>query len=268
MAKTNLDRYRADLTSLIDRGDVLLQSAYADFASVEFDLALEQAGNDVKSFRAKLPVFRTSYQSWYTEALVVIRQLLPARLADFEQHYKKPRTRKELTYENYRIEDALQGLGITNSLQEKLLGPDAAIPHVEQQVSILKATLRRFESSLFEIQQLVRADLFDSELDAACELLKNGFSRAAGAIAGVILEKHLGQVAENHALTSRKSHPSISDFNELLKAGNVIDIPSWRNIQRLADLRNLCDHNKHRDPTAAEVEELIAGVDKLTKTLF
>ena len=52
----------------------------------------------------------------------------------------------------------------------------------------------RFESSLFDMQQLVQADMFDSELDAARELWKKGFLRAAVAICGVILEKHFAIV--------------------------------------------------------------------------
>lgn len=41
----------------------------------------------------------------------------------------------------------------------------AAINLLEQQIAIVEAIKRRFESSLFDIKQLVQADLFDSELD-------------------------------------------------------------------------------------------------------
>ena len=107
-----------------------------------------------------------------------------------------------------------------------------------------------------------------SELDAARELLKNGFLRASGAICGVILEKHLGQVCTNHSLSLRKKNPAINDYNQLLKDENVIDVPTWRLIQRLADIRNLCDHNKEREPKKDETEDLINGVDKVIKELF
>ena len=203
------------------------------------------------------------------EAKVLIKQLLPDRLADFARHYEKPKPRKDISVENYRIEDFLQGLTATKGWEkEKVVGLDAAIPHFRQQQAILKAVSARFESSLFDIRQLVQADLFDSELAAAQELLNNGFLRASGAVAGVVLEKHLSQVAENHSITMRKKHPTISDFNDLLKKADVLDTPSWRQMQRLGDIRNLCDHNKDREPTKDEVQELIAGVEKFTKTLF
>jgi hypothetical protein len=63
-------------------------------------------------------------------------------------------------------------------------------------------------------------------------------------------------------------HPTISDFNELLKGGDVIDLVMWRFIQHLGDIRNLCDHGKDREPTKDEVLELIDGVDKVIKTVF
>lgn len=232
--------------------------------------AVEKAyEGDFLELKKKLPNFSTDYQSWYSESKALIKQLLPDRLADFSRHYEKPKPRKDISFENYRIEDYLQGLKVTRGWEkETVVGPKAAIPHLRQQLAIVKAVSSRFESSLFDIRQLVQADLFDSEIASAQELLKSGFSRGAGAIAGVVLEKHLGQVTENHSITTRKKNPTISDFNDLLKDAEVLDTPAWRQIQRLGDIRNLCDHNKGREPTKDEVQELIIGVEKLTKTLF
>jgi hypothetical protein len=87
-------------------------------------------------------------------------------------------------------------------------------------------------------------------------------------MAGVVLERHLGQVCSNHGMKLAKKSPTIADFNDALKQANVIDIPDWRFIQHLADLRNLCDHNKTAEPSIADVNDLISGVRKLSKTLF
>jgi hypothetical protein len=157
---------------------------------------------------------------------------------------------------------------IKSSLGERQCGPESAIPHLRQQIAILKSVEARFESCPFDIRQLVQADLFDSELATATELHKKGFLRAAGVVAGVVLEKHLGQVFNNHGLKTRKKNPTVSDFKDDLKSGDVIDMGIWRNIQRLGDIRNLCAHNKDRIPTENEVEELIHGVEKIAKTLY
>src|SRR6266700_1134803 len=119
-------------------------------------------------FIKELPRFSEKYQRWYSEAIALLRQLLPDRVPDFIRHYEKPKGRKDITNENYRIEDYLQGLNLTRGM-EKIVGPDAAIPHIQQQLAIVEAAQARFDSSLFDIRQLVQADLLDSELVAAEE---------------------------------------------------------------------------------------------------
>lgn len=264
---TNLDKYKADLDSLIKLGETM-----------ELDLTfrhLEEEGRlsaeDKKNFKKFKGAFEKHYQRWYTESSAVIRRLIPDRIVEFEHLYKGDGKRKEINSTTYNMQDWLNGIraGVNDYTGEKYYNDFAVVSmRFHTQMEILKAVRARFESSLLDIRQVVQADLFDSEIDAARELLKHGFLRGAGAIAGVVLEKHLGQVADNHNVKTRKKHPTINDFNDLLKSGGVIEVPTWRQIQRLGDLRNLCDHKKQREPTREEVEELIDGAEKATKTLF
>jgi hypothetical protein len=266
----NLDRYKKDLDSLLHRGEQLHMALQRQCLPAEFDkVAKKELGDNAKDVLKNLPSFNESYQSWYSEAKILIKQLLPDRLADFVRHYEKPKPRKAITYESYRIEDCLQGLTVTRGWdREKVVGLDAAIPHFRQQLAILMSVKARFESSLFDIRQLAQADLFDSELEAAVELAQQRFLRAAGAVAGVVLERHLLQVCSNHGTKLRKKSPGIADLNNALKAAGVVDIPQWRFIQHLADIRNLCDHDKNVEPTPDQVNDLVSGVTKVTKTLF
>ena len=272
MVISNLDKYRKDLESLISTGEQLVNSIQAECRPKEFRVAAKKKfGERAEAFIEGLPPFATTYQRWYSEAQALIRQLLPGRLTDFVRHYEKPKPRKEITFESYRIEDTLQGVAVTRDIgfkEKKVVGPEAGIPHVQQQLAILQAVRARFESSLFDIRQLVMADLFDSELDTAAELAKKKFLRAAGAVAGVVLEKHLIQVCSNHSVTLSRRAPTISNLNDLLKAASVVDVVQWRFIQRLGDIRNLCDHKKAKEPTAEHIDDLISGVDKTLKTLF
>ncbi len=251
---SNLTRYRADLEKLVALGDKMQNDLSGRVDSSVIDAT-----------------FENEYQRWYTEAYAVIRQLIPDRVSEFQELYKGDVKRTSTSNETYTIQDWLKGVRATtiaNTLQKHFNDRAIAEMRFRTQRNILRAAGGRLDSSLHDMQQLVQADLFDSELEAAKELARNGFLRPAGAIAGVVLERHLGQVVANHSLTIQKQHPAISDFNDLLKSGGVLDVPSWRNIQRLGDIRNLCDHNKHRDPTAGEIDELINGVDKISKTLF
>ena len=270
MTQTNLEKYKSDLDKLIRNGQALLVALQMEYNRKQSEeIYKKMLGDKYDEFAKKLPHFSTGYQSWYSEASAVVKQLVPDRLGDLIRLYEKPKTRKEVTWENYVIEDLLQGLTVTRGYNKEVIVNGAAgIPRFEQQVEILKSAQGRFESSLFDIRQLVQADLFDSELDAARELLKNKFVRAAGAIAGVVLERHLAQVCQNHNMKPTKKHPTISDFNDLLRNNSVIDTPQWRLIQHLGDLRNLCDHSKNREPKTEEIDDLISGVDKAMKTLF
>ena len=271
---SNLDRYKDDLNRLVHLGETLSSALNATTLDDLNDVELQLLGiNDrtaLKNIKGE-HIFMAEYQGWYTEASAVVRQLIPDRIHEFEQLYKGDGRRKEIDALTFTIQDWLNGARVTkNSSTGKKRFEDvtSVIMRLYNQIQILGSARGRFESTLFDIRQMVQADLFDSELDSASELVEHGFLRGAGAIAGVVLEKHLAQVASNHAIKTRKKDPTISDFNDLLKNGNVLDVPTWRQVQRLSDIRNLCDHNKDRDPTKDEVEELINGVEKISKTLF
>lgn len=264
----NIERFKSDLKSLLeDAGKLELALLVRTHPVTEVVKALEGKGI-AEDVLKNLPDFNVAYEAWYSESLALVTQLLPDRLQDFRGHFEVPKSRKEVTFATYRIQDALKGLRVTRPLYDEVIVDEkAAIAHFRQQAAILKAAQKRFDSSLFEIRQLVQADLFDSEIDAARELLKSKFLRAAGAIAGVVLEKHLRQVCDDHGQKVLKKHPTLSDLNELLKANSVIDVPQWRFISMLADIRNLCDHNKQKEPTEQQVTDLIDGTDKVLKTV-
>lgn len=263
---SNLEKYKKDLEKLISKGESLHNAMLNECHPEEVKKQAKENPR-IKESLETLPSFREEYQSWYSESLAVVKLLLPDRLNDFSKLYEKPKGRKMIDNSNYVIEDYLQGLDITKGLA-KVAGPDAAISQFQQQLYILKSVKQRFESSLFDIKHLVQADLFDSELDAAREINNKSFMRGAGAIAGVVLEGHLTQVCETHKIKIAKNNPGISDLNELLKKGNIVETSTWRFIQHLGDLRNKCDHKKQVEPTKEEIDELIAGVEKIIKTVF
>ena len=263
-----IDSYEKDLDTLLADGKQLLYAMIHECHPEEFASTVEKSREDgATEFITTLPSFENEYQAWYSEAQTLVRQLIPDRLSDFIRYYEKPKSRKEITNSNYTIEDYLQGTRITLG-SRTLVDRSAAIPRFRQQLSIVKSIRKRFRSSLFDIRQLAQADIFDSELDAARELARNKFNRAAGAVAGVVLERHLKEVCANHNVTLRKKAPQISDLNDALKKADVIDIPQWRSMQLLGDIRNRCAHDKQPEPTAEQVSGLLDGVSKVTKTLF
>src|SRR5690349_914625 len=142
---SNLDRFKADLQRLIDTG-LRLQAAmyYECFPKANEEEAKKQLKEKAAEYIKNLPSFKTEYQNWYSEALGLVRQLLPDRVSDFVGHYNTPKGRKSVDYGSYRIEDYLQGLAVTSPLGDKIVGRDAAIPHFEQQRAIVEAAQARF----------------------------------------------------------------------------------------------------------------------------
>jgi hypothetical protein len=265
------EKYKNDIKKLVDKGNILYYRMIIDCLGAE---ELKQTGLDkdtIEKTKKAVGRFSEEYQPWYSEALSVLQQILPSRVDDFVAYYRPAKNRKTdlINYENYAIQDYLNGMSVTRGYEKtKVVGQDAAVPKFKQQVNIIEALQKSFESSLFDIRALLQADLFDNELDAAEELKRKGFLRAAGALSGVVLEAHLREVCANHDITIKKAKPTIADYNDALKGADVVDIPTWRNIQFLGDLRNLCDHKKDKEPKDAEMDDLIAGVRKISKTLF
>ena len=254
----NIQKYKADLEALVTQGEKMKE-----------DLERRNEKNEYVTTKETV-CLEDYYQRWYTESFVVIKQLLPDRLTEFERLYMEDRRRKKIDNTTFTIQDWLKGFRAGSYSSGKKTFDDLGAMSMRffNQLEILKSVEARFDSTLFDIKKFVQADLFDSELETARELANHGFLRAAGSIAGVVLEKHLGQVVDNHNIKTRKKDPTLSDFNDLLKNGGILDVPPWRQIQRLGDIRNLCSHNKKREPTREEVEELIRGVEKYMKTLF
>ncbi|GAI38150.1 unnamed protein product, partial [marine sediment metagenome] len=153
----NLERYKTDLDNLIKKGDLLwvaLMVEYYPDVKTKFKKLL----NDPEKLKI-IPDFNKEYQLWYSEVLELIRQIIPSRLDDFINYYKPnaKSQRKEIDYENYTISDCLNGLVVTRGGQ-RVVGPEDAIKKLEQQLNIVKSLKRKFESTLFDIQQLLQAD--------------------------------------------------------------------------------------------------------------
>ncbi len=265
------EKLRQRLNKLIEDGSNLHAAMQYECLPDEFGEELKKHIKDEKKrseYIEKLPNFSGNYQDWYSEAKAVVKQLLPDRFGDFVGYYERPKNRKEIKYGNYVISDYLRSLRVTDQWGDIKVTPKAAISEMYQQVLILKSVGSVFESMLFDLSNTLFADILDSEIEQSRTLLKSGFNRAAGAVAGVVLENHLGQVVEQHGLSSKKKKPTISDFNDLLKKSEVINTPKWRQIQYLGDIRNICDHKKSKEPSKDQVEEMIDGVEKVIKNVF
>jgi len=232
------DKIQESLTNLVKDGNALLQKF-----------------NDTE----KEPAVHLDYQAWYSKALRVVEWLASDRYEEFRRYYEPDPKRKALGYGTYVIQDYLKGVKPgAYGLQDFDCRGQAAYG-VYNQLTLLASIGGRANSVLGNIQGTLYAELQDEEIDTASALLKIN-ARAAGALAGVILESHLQKVAANHSVKIAKKSPTISDLNEPLKAAGIYDLTVWRKISYLADIRNICSHKKSDDPSTQQVAELIDGV--------
>jgi hypothetical protein len=235
-----------DITSLLDQQKQILKSL-----------------EDIK----KIIEFRTVYQRWDTQSLKIVQTLAPDKYDEFVNYFLTNPNQKLL---DASIQDYVRGLGQAKDAYTDELPFD---PHelarirFLNQLQVLDELSYRIESVLADVENHLFAELQDKELEAA-NALKKISHRAAGTLAGVVLERHLQRVAANHAVTITKPEATIRDLNDPLKLGKAYDFSTWRNIQRLGDLRNLCSHQRNGDPTKEQVEDLITGVSSIIKSVF
>lgn len=216
--------------------------------------------------QVNIGAFGPKYEIWYTKALAAVTQVIPERLPEFRGAYREEK-RRDISFSTFAISDFLLGMRVTRAGTPVFDTMQAFAGKMLRQVGIVIAATEAAPSVLRDIRATLRAEILDSDILAARDLLKAGHIRSAGVVCGVVLETHLRGICDRRGLTIAKKDPGIADLNELLKGGRVYDVPMWRLVQRLADIRNLCGHRKDRDPKVDEVEDLIAGTDKVTKEI-
>ncbi|MET3501357.1 hypothetical protein ABIC45_002969 [Mucilaginibacter rubeus] len=264
------DRLKADLKRLGATGAGLVNAMNVEQFPERMESHFREVlKKDFTEFVKGLPVFHNTYQAWYSEAQAVIRRFLPGRLMDFANLYEASKGRKEIRQDNYVIEDYLKNIMVTAGFDKKIVAsPPDAIPLMQQQLNILNAVYTTFDSTLLESTQILQSELLDAELRSARELAKNHFLRSAGAIGGIVLEKHFEQLVRRHELKLSRKSPTIKEYNELFSRNGIYEFSDFRLIQYLGEIHHLCCKNKKEMPTEQEVEDLLNSAEKVIKTIF
>lgn len=265
------NKFATELDALISEGENLLLAMIYDCQKEDFLKSYRKSLNNdedkVKKVIKSLPNFKENYQAWYSKAQSLIKHVMPDRFSDFNSYFDIPKGRKNIDFQSYVIRDYLQGLQ-TSRGGRVIADGAAAIPEFIQQLNMVKAAKANLDSTLMDLKGVLQADLFDSEVETASALAKSGYLRAAGAICGVVIEKHLQHVCQIHSIKIAKKSPGISDLSQMLKSSSIITLAQERFIQSLADTRNVCSHSKGREPTKEEIDQLVEGTGKVLKTIF
>ncbi len=253
------NKVKAELDQLISMGRKILYAGVYKIGDQEFD---EETEKYLKKLSKEIPDYRKSYHVWYARAFRCVRSLLPERLDEFEEFYKGKKNTRKLEYFSAGITHFFQDIVSFRGLDRQDYSGKFA-SGLQQQINIIEAIKDNIDEVLFKLESEIHYGIFKSEIDVASELKKHRQLRAAGAVAGVVIEEHLKLTCSKNNIKFRKKNPSISDYNEALKKENIIDIVMWRLITRSGDIRNYCVHSKERDPTADEIDDIIRSAEKI-----
>jgi hypothetical protein len=125
--------------------------------------------------------------------------------------------------------------------------------------AIFLAAKEEFEGGyLSSTRTLIQAEVFDSELEQAEELLNSGYSTAAAVIAGVVLETALRELCDKENI----SHGKLDKMNADLTKASVYNKLTQKQITALADVRNSAAHGKPNGFTEQDVANMIGEVKR------
>jgi hypothetical protein len=205
------------------------------------------------------------YQVWYTQTLRLVGRVLSERRREFEGFYRSDQDDRDQSATISAILGSLSGPRATGEKREALAG--LFDPGLEQAtfLHLLGMQLAILASASPPLLPEERRP--ERELRVARLLLAKGHRRAAGAVAGVVLERHLRKVALRHDLAlSESDSSSLPRLNRSLRKAGVCDSARLRQIARLAELCDSCIRSKKRISPKV-VSELLSGVEETLLSL-
>ncbi len=111
---------------------------------------------------------------------------------------------------------------------------------------------------LTSIKNLIQAEVFDSELEQAKELLSRDYKLASAVIAGVVLETTLRDLCLREDISIGKLDKMNSD---LAKTG-IYNKLQQKRITALADIRNSAAHGRSKEFSEDDVTNMIRDIEQ------
>ncbi len=223
-----------------------------------------QKGMDKAIKKFKTP--KADYHSWYAKAYKVVRIFAPERLEEFEKFYTGDKTIKKIEDLNAitaGITHYLQGWIVTKNDGEVNFN-NTFESGMRVQIFILAAIVTNLDNDIYNLESGIHYEIYQSEMDIARDLRKKKYFRAAGSIAGVVIEVHLKKVVDNRGVPlADKAAPGMSAYNDALKKHDIYKTPTFSLIQLCSQIRNKCVHPKEEEPTAGEISSIISAAERI-----
>jgi hypothetical protein len=125
--------------------------------------------------------------------------------------------------------------------------------------SVFEAALEDYEGGyLFNVRGLIKAEVLDDALEQARALQSAGYKDPACVVAGVSLEVTLKELCARSGIGQGKADKMNVD---LAKSG-AYNVAKQKQITAWADLRNKAAHGQWDEYSAADVEDMIEGINR------
>ena len=239
----NLGSQLLDEAKLIPVPDV----TYPDLVHFEWEKTLDP---DFKSIQREAI---RNYQKFYLAGLHFVKEFVPEKETEFCESYEAKESRDLEGIMDYFQFRRSQYKREKDEIIERFLN------RFEIQRSILTAIPFIAKIKEIKLREIISADFVDREIEEAELLFNKGHHRAAGALAGVALERHLKTLCDKYQIDYQKKD-TIEPLVEKLYNKSKIELSQMKNIQHLASIRDKCDHPA--DVEKSEIKELIERVKK------
>jgi hypothetical protein len=125
--------------------------------------------------------------------------------------------------------------------------------------AVFSAAKEDFEGGyLSSLRTHVQAEVFDSELDQASELLRSGHKTPAAVVAGIVLETTLRELCDRNGLP----HGKLDRMNAELAKKGVYTLLVQKRITTLAQIRNDAAHGNPDQFSDADVKSMIGDIQR------
>jgi len=129
--------------------------------------------------------------------------------------------------------------------------------------AVFLAAKEDFEGGyMASVKKLVHAEVFDSELEQASELLSAGYASAAVVIAGVVLETTLRNLCNEKGIPIGK----LDKINSDLAKSGAYNALVHKRITALEGIRNSAAHGKTNEFTREDAGGMISEIEKFVST--
>jgi len=167
------------------------------------------------------------------------------------------RKQKWITSCQHILERTFGNESIYLKTYENLLNLGNQEAHITHGIALMEGAREEIEKGfLYKIEHLISADLFDSIIEQAEYLLKNGYKDVAAILGRVVVENTLKDIAKRENVNFPED-TKLAILNQILWQKGVYAKNVWRVIQAYVDLGNDAAHGHFEKYDQKSVQNML-----------